>query len=386
MRIGIDNISPGQSTGRQAPGGMRTYLQSLIAEFAVRAPQHQLALFTPAGADPLFDSLPLSVEQIRLRRVPVRRPLRILYQQSGLVAAIARQRLDVFFATATVAPLLSPAPVVLTVQFLQFYAVPEADIGTRTAYLRNMLRLSLSKAVRAIIFTESSKQDLIRWTGVPAEKVCVVPHGLSQDIWDLADAAQDAPERQIGPTLSGGRPYVLYVSATYGYKNHARLIRAFGLLKRRTRLPHALLLVGSEVSVSFAELREVARQSGVIEDVIFAGRLEHNNAVAATYLSADVTVVPTLYETFGFPVLEAMACGSPVVTSNMGSMAELAGDAALLVDPMDEESIAHGIEQVLSNSELRRELIVRGRQRAKEYTWQHSAARTLEILEAAGHS
>jgi glycosyltransferase involved in cell wall biosynthesis len=247
-----------------------------------------------------------------------------------------------------------------------------------------MLRLSLRKAARAIIFTESSKCDLVRWTGVSPAKVRVVPHGLSQDIWDLAGVAQDAPERQIGPQLSGGRPYVLYVSATYGYKNHARLIRAFGIMKRRTGLPHALLLVGSEVSVSFAELREVARQAGVYEDVILTGRLERHGAVAATYLSADVTVVPTLYETFGFPVLEAMACGSPVVTSEIGSMAELAGDAAVLVNPLDEEAIAQGIERVLRDPDLRRQMVERGRRRAAEYTWQRSAAQTLEILEAVG--
>jgi len=385
VRIGIDNISPGQSTGRQAPGGMRMYLQSLLAEFAVQAPDHQFVLFTPTWADPLVDPLPSNMEVVQLPGVPVRRAQRIVYQQTALPAAMARQRLDVFLATATVAPLLCPTPIVLAVQFIQFYQWPEAYGRLRTSYLKTMLPLSLRKAHKAIIFTESAKRDLTRWTGVPAEKVIVVPHGLSPDIWRLAELPPDAPERYPGATLTGGRPYILYVSSTYGYKNHARLIRAFGLLKRRISCPHVLLLVGSEISVSFDELRAVARQAGGLKDVIFAGRLDHHLA-AATYLSADLAVIPTLYETFGYPLLEAMACGCPVVTSNIGSMAEFAGDAAVLVDPLDEDSITNGMEQVLRDPSLRQSLIVRGQQRAKEYTWERSAARTLEILEEAGRA
>ncbi len=385
LRIGIDNISPGEATSRQGPGGMRVYLQSLLTEFVIQGPQHQFILFTPAWADPVLETIPSNVEIVRLPGVPVSRPPRVLYQQTGLAAAIASQRLDVFFATATVAPLLTKTPVVLAVQFLQFYEMPEAYGRLRGAYLRYMLPLSLKKAVSVIIFTEHSKRDLVHWTGVPAEKVSIVPHGLSWDIWRLAEVPQDAPERRVGAELTAGRPYILYVSSTYGYKNHARLIRAFGLLKRRTNLRHVLLLVGSEISVSFDELRMVAKQAGVLEDVVFTDRLDHHLA-AATYLGADLAVIPSLYETFGYPALEAMACGCPVVTSNSGSMAELAGDAAVLVDPLDEDSIADGMERVLHDRSLHQSLIVRGRQRAKDYTWKRSAARTLEILEEAARA
>jgi len=383
VRIGIDNISPGESTGRKAPGGMRIYLQSLLTEFAVQAFHHQYILFTPAWADPLLDEYPPNLQVAKLANVPTNRALRILYQQTALPLALARYHLDVFFATATIAPLLTPVPVVLAVQFIQFYQTPEAYGHFRTGYLRRMLPLSLKKARKAIIFTEDSKGDLVRWTGVPAEKVCVVPHGLSKDIWKLSEASQNALERRVGANLTGGRPYILYVSSTYGYKNHDRLIRAFGLFKKRTELPHVLLLIGSEVSIPFKKLRAIAQQSGVSKDVIFSGRLDHN-LVAATYLGADLAAIPTLYETFGYPAIEAMACGCPVVTSNIGSMAELARDVAVLVDPFEATSIANGMERVLCDPALRHRLIVSGRQRVKEYTWERSAARTLRILEEAG--
>ena len=112
MRIGIDNISPGESTSRKGPGGMRIYLQSLLTEFAAQAPNHQFVLFTPTWADSLLETMPSNVEIVTLPGVPVLRLLRIIYQQTAFAAAIARQQLDVFFATATVTPLLIPPSVV----------------------------------------------------------------------------------------------------------------------------------------------------------------------------------------------------------------------------------------------------------------------------------
>ena len=383
MRIGIDNISPGGSTTERGVGGMRWYLQSLTKEFSARAPQHQFVLFTPAWADPLLDNSPANVRVVRLPGVPLRRPLRVLYQQVALAIMCARENLDVFFATATVAPLFCSASVVLAVQFLQFYRWPETYGRFRTAYLKLMLPLSLRKATRAIIFTESAKQDLINWTSVAAGKVSVVPHGLSPALRRLAEFPPDAPQRQEALALTGGQPYILCVSATYGYKNHARLIQAFGKLKHRINLPHVLLLVGGQYTVAFAELRAVAEQSGVADHVVFAGRVEPFEQVVAAYRGAALTVIPTLYETFGFPALEAMACNCPVVTSNYGSMAEVAGDAAVLVDPRNVESISDGMERVLMDPALRKRLIARGRERVKEFTWERSAASTLHILEEA---
>jgi len=381
VRIGIDNISAGEATGLQGPGGMRMYLQSLLAWFSKLAPQNEYLLFTSDWADPLLDEYPPNVQVVKLAGVPKNRTARIFYQQTALPLTLALHHLDVYFATATVAPLLSNTPIVLAVQFIQFYESPEAYGKFRTAYLKMILPLSLHKARQAIIFTESSKRDLIRWTGISAARVNVVPHGLAQDIECLPDIPANRSASESNLPLTNGRPYIIYVSATYSYKNHARLIRAFGQMKRRWNLPHVLLLVGSEVTVPYSELRQVAELVGMADDVIFAGRLDPHEQVTEAYLNADLAVIPTLYETFGFPALEAMACGCPVVTSNCGSMAEVAGDAAILVDPYDIESIAEGMAQVLNDSELRQLLIERGRNHALSFTWKQSAALTLKVLD-----
>lgn len=383
MRIGVDNISPGESTSRNGPGGMRMYLQSLVTRFAEYGSQFQFVILSPDWSDDSFENIHSNVKVVRLHGVPTARAQRIIYQQIVLPNIIAQQNLDVFFATATVAPLFCSTPTVLAVQFIQFYRWPKTYGAMRTAYLKLVLPWSLRKAFKSIIFTASAKEDLIRWTGVSSAKVEVVPHGLSPIAKRLSELPSDAPERQIGLELTDGRPYIVYVSATYEYKNHRRLIQAFSLLKKRHRMPHVLLLVGSEVTVSYNELCSTARDFDVTNDVVIAGHVTPDERALSTYLSADIAVIPTLYETFGFPVLEAMACGCPVVTSNYGAMAELAGDAAILVDPSSIESIARGIEQVLGNSDLRRSLIERGRERAAIFTWERSAMRTLEILQEA---
>lgn len=381
LTIGIDNVSPGDSTARTAPGGMRLYLQALTREFARQRPHYRFVVFMPDWADDLFDGdAPAGVEVVRLPGVPREKSLRVLYQQSNYVSVLNRSGIDLFFATATVAPLLVRVPIVLAVQFLQFFD-RDSDLGTvRTAYLRRFVRWSVRRAARVVTFSESARADLLRWVGGRPEKIAVIPHGLSDEVWEVAEGRGPLGE---GDRLTGGRPFILYVSATYPYKNHLRLIEAFAHLKRRHPTNHVLLLVGSESGVSFATLRETARALGVVDDVVLAGRVAH---AAPLYRQAALTAVPSLAETFGYPVLEAMACGCPVVTSNCSSMAELAGDAAILVDPKDPASIAAGLERGLFDEQERARLIARGRERAKPYRWSRSAERTLAVLETVAVS
>jgi glycosyltransferase involved in cell wall biosynthesis len=289
--------------------------------------------------------------------------------------------LGAFFATATIAPLLTFTPTVLAVQFLQFYESAEPYGKWRTAYLRCLLPAAVRKASRIIIFSQASKADLIRWTHAREDKVRVVPHGVNEEICPVRDSPKAATYREFGKRLAGGRPYIIYVSATYYYKNHERLIRAFAKLKRKTNVPHVLVFVGSEVNVTYEYLRSVARQEGVESDFVPAGRLGSVLDVAGAYMAADLAVMPSSYETFGYPVLEAMATGCPVVTSNIGTMAELSGDAAVLVDPSDDQSIADGMEKVLLDPACRLDLIAKGNRRVSNYRWDKSVRTTLGIIE-----
>lgn len=377
MLIAIDNISPGESTSINAPGGMRNYLKSLLVEFARQRPNHEFLVYCGNRDQPLFEEWPSNVTPDYLPFAPSSRVLRVPYQQLALAAASRKRTPDVFFATATVAPLFVTMPVVLAVQFLQFREFPGVYGRARSAYLSYFLPLSVRRAAATITFTESAKQQLLELVRVPPDRVKVVHHGLS--VRTQAASGSDG-RSQAACELTGGAPYLLYVSATYGYKNHVRLVKAYAQLKQRSSFPHKLLLVGAEVHVSFRELRELAAECDVEHDVIIAGRV---NNVDCLYRHADVSVIPTLSETFGFPIIEAMALGCPVITSNYGSMAELAGDAAVLVNPLDEGSIARGIERVLSDQTLRERLVQQGLARAAQFSWAKSAAETIATIEGA---
>lgn len=355
---------------------MRDYLTELLRELPAQSQQHEYVVFTPKWADPIGGKHH-KVEVVRLSGVPRSKILRALYQQLVLPIAARLARVDVFLATATVAPLAMKAPVVLCVQFLQFYDMPEAYGRLRSAYLRMFVPLSVRKATHTIVFTRAAAQDLVRHTGVSEDRVRVVPHGISAALGTIGCANDFYDPRNH---YTGRRPYVVYVSATYGYKNHNRLIKAFARAKNIGNCSHVLLLVGAEAGISFKDLRRQALLAGVSDSVVIAGRVED---VTPFYRFADLAVMPSLCETFGFPVLEAMAFGCPVVASDRGSVAELAGDAALLVDATDVSALARGIVQGLTDRTLRTRLAAQGPERAAAFTWSATAAGTLRVLEEA---
>ncbi len=378
LRVGIDNVSPGESTERGAPGGMRRYVQSLLLELPAVS-QLDVCLFTPDWNDG-FNLVPGRSTIVRLPHVPRSRPRRVVYQQWRLPGLVARESLDVFLATATVAPLRLQAPTVLVVQFLQFYAFPEAYGRLRTAYLTRLLPASVRRAARVIVFTEFQRRELLAHVPCDPSRIAVVPHGIESEMFA---AAAPANELSWVRGIARGRPILLYVSATYRYKNHLRLIEAFAAAKRRHGLPHVLLLVGAEESVPLAALVAHASALGVGDDVVVTGQVP---SVVAAYQAADAFVFPSLYETFGFPVLEAMAAGCPVVASNTGATAELCGDAAVLADATDPDAFADAIGGLVQDGSRRAACIARGRVRAAAFTWQRTAELTAAVLREAAET
>jgi glycosyltransferase involved in cell wall biosynthesis len=355
---------------------MRAYLRELLTRMPLLAPDASFALLTPDwNAD--FDRLPPTVRIVRVAGVPRSRAARIWFQQARWPAAVSQLNADVFLATATVAPPRVRTPVVLAVQFLQFYDYPETYGRARTLYLKLALPRSVRRARRVIVFTRFQREELRRHMACDPEKIAVVPHGI-----DHASLVTPAPAADLEAirALTGGRPYVVYVSATYGYKNHLGLIAAFGRLKSAHALPHVLVLVGAEVDVTLDQLRAAATDAGVANEVLVTGRLP---SVTAAYQAADLCAFPSLYETFGFPALEAMAAGCPLVASDRGATAELCGDGAILADATDASAFADAMGRTLTDRAGRSAVVARGRDRAASFTWARTAEQTLAVLRKA---
>ena len=270
-----------------------------------------------------------------------------------------------------VRPLLCTIPSVVTVHDCIHLLFPQY-LPNRMAF--RYARYVMGSAVRhsAIVYTvsQASRADILRfYPWVDPDKVQVVPNAIDTEL--LEDPGREECERVRERYQIRGR-FVLFAGNVKPHKNLERLIRAFARLKLQPgRSDLRLVLIGDDVS-RYGSLRRTVEESGVRPDVRFFGFVPHRT-LAALYRMASVFAFPSLYEGFGLPPLEAMACGTPVVTSRLSSLPEVVGDGALLVDPYSEEEIANGMARVLDDETLRRGLIERGKLRAASFSWERSA-------------
>lgn len=362
MVVGLDNITPGTSTSSSLSlGGMRPYLQDLLTGLPEKFPNWKFKLFTPAWNEP-FEILNRNVEVVRCPGAPRNRLGRVVFEQFRLPQIISQEKVDLWLGTCNYLPLALRCRSMLLIQSHQFFTNPEAFGVFRGAWLRTIVRLSARKADRIGVQCHAAGKTLRQFVKVPESKVDVILNRL-------ADVGRSGPD-----TASVTRPYILYISGIYPFKNHNRLIRAFASV--RPQFPGlALVLVGGGPD---RDLRSLASRLGLQGDVIFLGRAEQA-AIPGLYRHAVASVFPSLEETFGLPVLEAMSLDCPVVTSNRSSMEEIAGDAAILVDPESITSIAEGLKRVVRDGDLRREMIGRGRRQCALFTRQN----TIDSLAAA---
>ena len=233
---------------------------------------------------------------------------------------------------------------------------------------------------RILTVSEASKRDIIRFLNVPPEKIVVVYNAIDEPF--RVTPSEEAIAR-VRERYQLDHRFVLYVGNIKPHKNLVRLIEAFDRLRKCGFDELTLLIIGDEIS-KLPALRRAVHSHKLHRHVRFLGYLP-DDTLAILYRLAAVFVFPSLSEGFGLPPIEAMACGAPVVTSNVSSLPEVTGGAAVLVDPYDVESIADGIVRVLSNPALREELRVKGIARAREFSWERSVSRTREIYqEVAG--
>jgi glycosyltransferase involved in cell wall biosynthesis len=242
------------------------------------------------------------------------------------------------------------------------------------AYARASMWSAARRSNRILTVSEASKRDIIRFFNVPADKIVVVYNAIDERF--RVPPAEEAIAR-VRERYQLDRRFVLYAGNIKPHKNLVRLIEAFAELRKRGFDDLTLLIIGDEIS-KLPALRRAVQKYKLHKHVRFLGFLP-DETLHVLYRLAAVFVFPSLYEGFGLPPLEAMASGTPVVTSNISSLPEVAGDAAVLVDPYDAVAIKDGIKSILTNPALAAELRAKGLSRAREFSWERSVARTREI-------
>ena len=371
MRVGLD----ARYAFRRQRRGIGEYVAALLQHLpAVAAADDAFVLYVDGLADP--GALPLPDGRFRLRQLPAANPL--LWEEVALPRAAGRDGLDLLHLTSNYGPSAPPCPTVYTIHDLIEFLRPQFG------RVRLPLRHAAGRAVRirtlpgqarrasaVITVSEASRRDLVRLLGLPAGQIHVIPHGITVAAAPATDAAAArAALRDRGFAVP--ETYVLAMGALDARKNGPFLMRGFSDVA--AEFPEAQLwIVGVERLSAYAlpwiqppawlQIRGFAPREDLVRLI--------SGATAFAY--------PSLYEGFGFPALEAMACGVPVLASNRSSLPEVVGDAGLLFDPTDRTALAASLRRILAEPDLRRDLVARGRQRLARFSWEAAARATYGV-------
>lgn len=310
------------------------------------------------------------------------RTLTILWHRLGIPLPVdwLVGPIDLFHSPDFVLPPLRKARGVLTVHDLAFLLLPECADERLRAYLERVVPRSARRADMIVADSENTKNDVICLLGAPPDRVEVVPGGVDPTFRPEKDEAR---LRRVCASIGvGEEPFILYVGVIEPRKNLNRLMDAFALLKARCKIPHKLVIVGRRGWL-WEDIVSHATRSQFAQDILFPGFVL-DELLPSLYTAAAVFAFPSLYEGFGLPPLEAMACGTPVMASMAASLPEVVGEAGLLVDPQEPEQMSAALELLVLDNRLRADLRRKGLQRAATFTWRAAAKKLLSVYQRAG--
>ncbi len=369
MHIGIDAHAIGS---RQ--GGNETYIRNLVNALAEIDPINQYTLyFSRTDAARQWSG---RYDNFEVRLLPP--PTPVVRVPLALSIELRRRPVDLLHVQYT-APPWCPVPLVTTIHDLAFEHLPETFTRRGRMQLRLTVRWTARRATRIATVSEFSRNDLIETYGLDPARIVITPNGVEPAFSSIPTSADEG--HKVRHQFGIERDFILAVGSLQPRKNLLRLLKAYARLRleMRHRAPQ-LVLVGRRLWLYREVFAEIARQSWA-HDVIVTGYVSEKT-LPELYRAAKLFVYPSLFEGFGLPPLEAMACGTPVVTSSTSSLPEVVGDAALLVDPYDEEALAVAMVQALNDENLRLRLRNAGLVRARRFTWKDAAQKTLEVYRA----
>ena len=373
MRIGIDYTS---ALNQRA--GIGRFTRELVAALLAGDDGDDYVLLRPRR--PRSDVPPALRQRATVRSLPLTDwGMTVLWQRLRLPLPMdwLTGPLDVFHAPDFLLPPLRRTPAVLTVHDLTFLRYPEHAPPGLASFLSAALPRSLERASLVLADSVCTRDDLVSLLGMPPAKIEVVPGGVEARFAPADEAAQREAMARHGLES----PFILSVGTLEPRKNLGRLVDAYARLVREAGIPHLLALAGGR-GWGYEPLLAQIAQSGLESRVRLLGHVPDAD-LPPLLSAATVFVFPSLYEGFGLPVLEAMACGAAIVCSDASCIPEVAGDAALLAPPSDEPALAAAIHRLLHDADLRRTLSSRARARAAGFTWEAAAQKTLAAYHRA---
>lgn len=371
MRIGVD-LSVIQST----KSGVDWYTYNVLKEMLnLLQPHEHLYLFS--NRETGFEHEVKSNRQVTVVRSRFR--YQEPWRQLILPLLLKRHEIDVCFFTNFVLSVASPCPMVLTIHDLSFKLFPRTHSLRNVVWTRSLVPVSVKRSWRIIAVSNNTKLDLLRLMNVSNGKVEVIHEGVSAQFNPEAGPYDEEALNHYGIR----KPYVLFVGTLEPRKNLNLLIKSFDKITKVRPDVH-LVLAGRRGWMAQAIFDELERRD-LLGKVHITGYVR-DEYLPALYREAEALVYPSLYEGFGLPPLEAMACGTPVIVSKGSSLPEVVGDAGLYVNPLDVDELARTMEKILSDADLAASLKAKGLERASQFSWKNAAEKTLNILRQAARA
>lgn len=379
MHIGI-NAHLLAFTGNYRQAGLSRYIYEQLTQLPPQRPDDRFtALVGNAPIPPDFPT-PANLKFSHSRLPTVRAPIRIAWEQTILPAAAARLRLDLLFCPVNVRPLLSPCPTVVTIHDLIFLRYPRAFHPLKRLYLTAMTGWSARHTRHVITVSEATRRDVIDLLHVPPARVTTVHNGVGTQFSPLPEEEKAAFRQKMN--ISGR--VIIHVGTLEPRKNIATLLRAFALLIQDPDMGDVTLVIGGSKGWYYDEIFATAKHLGLRTweeggRVRWLGRVP-DAELPLWYNIACVCAYPSLYEGFGLPALEAMACGTPVIASNTSALPEVVGNSGLLVEPEDVAAWKDALGRILGDDNLADGLRQAAQKRAAIFSWERAAKETADVL------
>lgn len=353
--------------GTYRGAGISGYIAGLISHLPHSAPDLRFTAWLPQRREGWA-----GLEQRESGLSGDRVMARVLWEQGRLPVEAMRLGVDLLHGLAFALPMLSPIPAVVTVPDMSYLLFPHYHARGRRLYLNLATRLAVAKARAVVAISECTKRDVCRLLGVSEAKVAVTHLGVDEQF------APPLPEERAAFLEKVGLKHYIYYQGTLEPRKHLlTLVEAFALLRRSGWREHKLVLGGAP-GWGYQRIYEAVEREGLAEDVVFLGYVPPEES-PRWYGGADLFVYPSAYEGFGLPPLEAMACGTPVVTSDASSLPEVVGNAGLMVRPGDARALMEAMLRLLSDPALRSELSAKGLARARRFSWTATAKATSDL-------
>lgn len=355
--------------------GISHYVEQVLIQLGQIDHSNHYSVYTTRGLDQHTLGLPDNFRVIPSRFPTINPRVRIPWEQLLAPLLLRRSGADLFHGVHSVVPVSCPVPSVVTVHDLAFIRFPQTFRAYNRIYLDVATRLSVRRAARILVVSEHTRREVIGLLGVAPERVVVTPNAVREHFRPPDPAVLETFRARKGLP----EHFVLYVGTLEPRKNLTTLLEAYAEVAQQQAAP---LLVGGGKGWLYDAVFQRLEALGLRERVRFVGYLDEAE-LPLWYAAATVFVFPSIYEGFGMPPLEAMACGTPVVASNTSSLPEVVGDAGLTVSPYDPAALAEAISRLLDDADLRQELRERGLRQARAFSWRVTAERTLAAYEAA---